>query len=60
MEGLNQIENEDIHNFFSWMVKYCQHIDNIDKPLTDEKNLEFFRRKIKEQFNFDICEAMEF
>lgn len=51
---------EGIHNFFSWMVKYCQHIDNIDKPLTDEENLEFFRRKIKEQFNFDICEAMEF
>ena len=56
MEELNQIK---IHNFFSWMAKYCQHIDNIDNPLTDENNLEFFRRKIKEQFNFDICETMD-
>ena len=37
----------------SWLSKFCRHIDNGDKWLTDEENLEFFREKMKQQFGWD-------
>ena len=36
----------------SWLSKFCRHIDNGDKWLTDEENLEFFREKMKQQFGW--------
>lgn len=46
----------DIERFLSWMAKFCRHIDNEDKQLTDEENLEFFKQKLKAQFGFELEE----
>ena len=37
----------------SWLSKFCRHIDNGDKWLTDEENLKFFCEKMKQQFGWD-------
>ena len=51
-------KQEDLRSFFLWMAKFCRHIDNYAKTLTDEENLEIFRKKIKDQFGIDIVEVM--
>ena len=37
----------------SWLGKFCRHIDNGDKWLSDEENIAFFREKMKQQFGWD-------
>lgn len=47
-------EQEEEHKrLLSWLSKFCRHIDNGDKWLTDEENLDFFRKKMKQQFGWD-------
>ena len=43
---------EERKRMLSWLSKFCRHIDNGDKWLTDEENLEFFREKMKQQFGW--------
>ena len=46
-------EQEEEHKrMISWLSKFCRNIDNGDKWLTDEENLEFFREKMKQQFGW--------
>ena len=46
-------QQEEHKRMISWLSKFCRHIDNGDKWLTDEENLEFFREKMKQQFGWD-------
>ena len=47
-------EQQDEHKrLVSWLSKFCRHIDNGDKWLTDEENIKFFREKMKQQFGWD-------
>ena len=47
-------EQEEEHKrLLSWLSKFCRHIDNGDKWLTDEENLAFFKEKMKQQFDWD-------
>lgn len=47
-------EQEEEHKrLVSWLSKFCRHIDNGDKWLTDEENLAFFKEKMKQQFGWD-------
>ena len=43
---------EERKRMLSWLSKFCRHIDNGDKWLTDDENLEFFREKMKQQFGW--------
>lgn len=45
-------QQEERKRMLSWLSKFCRHIDNGDKWLTDEENLEFFREKMKQQFGW--------
>ena len=45
-------QKEERKRVLSWLSKFCRHIDNGDKWLTDEENLEFFREKMKQQFGW--------
>ena len=45
-------QQEEHKRMISWLSKFCRHIDNGDKWLTDEENLEFFREKMKQQFGW--------
>lgn len=45
-------DKEERKRMLSWLSKFCRHIDNGDKWLTDEENLEFFREKMKQQFGW--------
>ena len=49
---LNKEHKEERKRMLSWLSKFCRHIDNGDKWLTDEENLEFFREKMKQQFGW--------
>lgn len=35
-----------------WISKFCRHIDNDGKRLTDSENLKFFKEKLHEQFGW--------
>lgn len=45
-------QKEERKRMLSWLSKFCRHIDNGDKWLTDEENIEFFREKMKQQFGW--------
>lgn len=45
--------DEERRRLLSWFGKFCRHIDNGDKWLTDEENLAFFREKMKQQFGWN-------
>ena len=47
-------QQEEHKRMLSLLSKFCRHIDNGDKWLTDEENLEFFREKMKQQFGWFI------
>ena len=48
-------EQEDERNrLISWMSKFCQHIENLDRPLPDAENLEFFKEKMAQQFGWEV------
>lgn len=46
-------QDEEHRRLLSWLGKFCRHIDNGDKWLTDEENLAFFKEKMKQQFGWD-------
>ena len=46
-------QKEEHKRLLSWLSKFCRHIDNGDKWLTDEENLAFFKGKMKQQFGWD-------
>lgn len=46
-------QKEERKRMLSWLSKFCRHIDNGDKWLTDEENLAFFKGKMKQQFGWD-------
>ena len=50
--GLLKEQQEEHKRMISWLSKFCRHIDNGDKWLTDEENLKFFREKMKQQFGW--------
>lgn len=45
-------QEEERKRLLSWFGKFCRHIDNGDKWLTDEENIAFFREKMKQQFGW--------
>ena len=49
----DRITQDERENIVSWLGKFCSHIDNRDKWLTDEENLAFFKEKMKQQFGWD-------
>lgn len=40
-------------NIVQWLARFCRHIDNGDMWLTDADNLEFFKKKMRQQFGWD-------
>lgn len=36
-----------------WLARFCRHINNGDMWLTDADNLEFFKKKMRQQFGWD-------
>lgn len=46
-------QEEERKRMISWLGKFCRHIDNGDKWLSDEENIAFFREKMKQQFGWD-------
>ena len=52
LKELLKEQQEERKRMLSWLSKFCRHIDNGDKWLTDEENLEFFREKMKQQFGW--------
>ena len=38
---------------FSWLVKFCSHID-FKEPLTDEEREKEWKSKLKQQFDIDV------
>ena len=46
-------QDEEHKRLLSWLGKFCRHIDNGDKWLTDEENIAFFKEKMKQQFGWD-------
>ena len=46
-------QREERKRMVSWLGKFCRHIDNGDKWLTDEENIAFFKEKMKQQFGWD-------
>ena len=69
IEQLSQVDNvqgylkelirEDIDSrerqwlFLCWLARFCRHIDNGDRWLTDEENFEFFKEKMKQQHGWN-------
>ena len=47
-------QKEERKRMLLWLSRFCRHIDNGDKWLTDEENLAFFREKMKLQFGWDF------
>ena len=45
--------DEEHRRLLSWLGKFCRHIDNGDAWLTDEENIAFFKKKMKQQFGWD-------
>lgn len=39
--------------FLCWLARFCRHIDNGDRWLTDEENFEFFKEKMKQQHGWN-------
>lgn len=46
-------QDEEHRRLLSWLGKFCRHIDNGDAWLTDEENIAFFKKKMKQQFGWD-------
>lgn len=46
-------QEEERRRMISWLGKFCRHIDNGDKWLSDKENIAFFREKMKQQFGWD-------
>ena len=46
-------QDEEHRRLLSWLGKFCRHIDNGDKWLTDEENIAFFKEKMKQQFGWN-------
>ncbi len=48
-------QEKERENIVTWIGKFCAHVDQQYQPaFTDEGNTEFFRRKMKEQFGWDV------
>ena len=45
-------KQEERKRMIYWLGKFCRHIDNGDKWLSDKENIEFFREKMKQQFGW--------
>ena len=52
--ALLEEQEEDRERMITWLGKFCRHIDNKDKWLSDEENIAFFRKKMKQQFGWDF------
>ena len=39
-----------------WMTKFCRHIDMGDKPYTDAEAYEFWKKKMRQQFGWEVDE----
>lgn len=48
---------EERENIILWLSKFCLHIDMADKHLSDAEALEFWKKKMKEQFGWEEGEA---
>ena len=46
-------QEEERRRMISWLGKFCRHIDNGDRWLSDKENIAFFREKMKQQFGWD-------
>ena len=46
-------QEEERKRMISWLGKFCRHIDNGDKWLSDKENIAFFRKKMEQQFGWD-------
>lgn len=55
-KGLEESLEEREH-VISWLSKFCLHIDMADKHLSDAEALEFWKKKMKEQFGWKEGEA---
>ena len=49
-------QEEEKKRMITWLAKFCRHIDNGDRWLTDQENLEFFKEKMKQQFGWEFPE----
>lgn len=47
---------EDKEQFLSWLSKFCRHIDMGDKPYTDAEAYEFWKKKMNQQFGWEVTE----
>ena len=47
------IPYDERENIVQWLARFCRHIDNGDMWLTDADNLEFFKKKMRQQFGWD-------
>ena len=44
---------EEQNRLVTWLAKFNRHIDNGDKWLPDDENLEFYKKKMSQQFGWD-------
>lgn len=57
LKAMLKEQEEERKRMLFWLGKFCRHIDNGDKWLTDEENIAFFREKMKQQFGWFCAEG---
>lgn len=52
--SLLKAQEEERKRMLTWLAKFCQHIENLGKPLPDAENLAFFKEKMRRQFGWNM------
>ena len=52
--GVCENQQDKQKRIIQWLAKFCNHIDNDGKHLTDAENLQFFKEKMFQQFGWCI------
>ena len=59
-DGVSKAETEllkeweaERERLVTWLAKFCRHIDNKDRWLSDDESLAFFKEKMRRQFGWN-------
>jgi hypothetical protein len=56
LKNLLKEQEEERRNIVHWLGKFCAYLDFKDECWTYEENLAFFRKKMREQFGWDVAD----
>ena len=54
IKALLKEQEAERERMVTWLGKFCRHIDNGDAWLPDDENIALFRKKMKQQFGWQV------